>query len=436
MLVKAAQQHHGRPRHGLDGADGAGRIGALAVVDVGNAVQLAHKLDAVLNAGERFERFADRLGRYAHRKREQRGEHGVLQIVPAGDADFGCADERQIDAVSAVDHHAVPHEHALRHLAAAGEVQAGRGRERVHGAHLGVVVVEHGEILGRLVLKHLALGGDVVVHRAEVIEMVGRDVAAGGRARMECGAALELQRRRFGHDHIAGNGLLRVLGDGDADVAEHERAEPARLEQLAGQRGAGGLTVGAGDADEIRLGVPVSQLDFGQHLDAQLPRAHDEGRAHGDDRAGDQHLHAVQQRHRILPEPVFHRKAAQRLIQSVDVRLLIVDDHAAAVSAEQLGRADAALCHADDQSRLFLFHSCFRFAMRSLLSVRKMDCGQGGAAHPACGSGRRADGRQRRARGTAHGAPLQNTRMGDAAERPRQPPENDRNCVAPERQRR
>src|SRR5699024_5442830 len=80
--------------------------------------------------------------RHARGQREQRGEHGVVQVVPAGDADIGRAHERQVRAAAAVDQHAVAHEHALGHLLAAGEVQAGGRGERVHGAHLRVVVVE------------------------------------------------------------------------------------------------------------------------------------------------------------------------------------------------------------------------------------------------------------------------------------------------------
>jgi hypothetical protein len=79
------------------------------------------------------------------------------------------------------------------------------------------------------VVENLAFGGDVVFHRAEVVEVVFRDVANAGRACVETDVAFELQPRRFGDHYVAFLRFERVLRDRPADVAEHERMRPPFL---------------------------------------------------------------------------------------------------------------------------------------------------------------------------------------------------------------
>ena len=73
-------------------------------------------------------------------------------------------------------------------------------------------------------------------------------------------------------DDIALARFQRVLGDWYPDVAEHKRVPSAVFEYLAGQRGAGGLSVRAGDADKLRMAVAVAQFDFADDLDAAALR--------------------------------------------------------------------------------------------------------------------------------------------------------------------
>jgi len=71
VLVVAAEDQHGRPRHRLNRLDGRVRVGTLGVVDVAHAVKLPHKLDAVFHAGECAQRLAHRVSGDTHAEREQ-----------------------------------------------------------------------------------------------------------------------------------------------------------------------------------------------------------------------------------------------------------------------------------------------------------------------------------------------------------------------------
>ena len=310
----------------------------------------------MLDAGEGTEHLRDGLGLHAAGKREQRGEHGVFEVMPAGDTDVLCGQNGRFCAVTAVDDHTVAHEHAVFRHGLAGEIQRFRRRAVRHGAHNGIVIVQHGEIVRCLVIEHLALCGNVILHRPEVIEVVGRDVAAGCGMGMEASTALELQGGRLRDDHVARTGLFSMLGDGDADVAENKGTETRGLEQLARERGTGGFPVCTRDADKVGLRVAVPQLDLGFDLDAAALRFDEEGGGHGDDGTRDDEIHAVQKRQGVLSEPILDCGAAQRFRKAGDLRFHIVDADMVTVSCEQFGSADAAFCHADDERGFVLFH--------------------------------------------------------------------------------
>ncbi len=161
-------------------------------------------------------------------------------------------------------------------------------------------------------VKNLALGGNIVFHRAEVVEVVFRDVANARRPRIEMHIALQLQPRGLRDDDVALARFQRVLRNRHADVAEHECMPSAGFEDLACQRGAGGLAVGARDADKLRMAVAVAKLDLADDLDALfLRRAHKRNR-HRDNRADDDERNALKQRLRLFAQPPLNRNAAER----------------------------------------------------------------------------------------------------------------------------
>ena len=357
MLVVAAQDQDCGPVHGLDGLHGGVGVGALAVVDVADAGALADELDPMLHALKGAQRLPDDLRVDPLGQGQQRAEHGVFQIVAAGDIDLLPIHEGRVLPRPA-EHDRVPvHVHALGDLSLAGEEEdVGRG-QLFKVADDGIVIVEHGEIVPGLVVEDLGLGGDVLLHGAEAVDVIRGDVAHACGLGVEADVPLQLQRRGLRHDHVPGLGLHGIGGDGHADVPQHEGLSTGGLEDLAGEGGAGGLAVGAGDADEVRLGVPVAQLDLGDHLDAPPLGLHDEGAEERDDGAGDQQIHPVQQVHGIVPEPDLVGDAGKSVEEALDLRLHVVDDDPIPVLVQEPGSGDAALGHAYDERRLLLCHS-------------------------------------------------------------------------------
>jgi len=142
--------------------------------------------------------------------------------------------------------------------------------------------------------------------------MVFRDVANARCPRVEVHIALQLQPRGLRNDDVAFARFQRMLRDRNADVAEHERVPAAVFEDLSGQRGAGGLAVGARDADKLRVAVAIAKLNLADNLNPLLLRRAHKGNRHGDDRADDDERNVLKQRLRVFAEPPVDRDAAER----------------------------------------------------------------------------------------------------------------------------
>jgi len=85
------------------------------------------------------------------------------------------------------------------------------------------------------------------------VEMVLREVEHRGGGRLEALHAVQLEAREFEHPDVGQRLGIDVRGQGveqrRPDVAGHGHALARALDQLAGERGDGGLAVGAGDGE-------------------------------------------------------------------------------------------------------------------------------------------------------------------------------------------
>ena len=88
--------------------------------------------------------------------------------------------------------------------------------------------------------------------------------------------------------------LLRGLDERGAEVAADENTFAGRLEDVADHRRDRALAVGAGDADDRRLGEVARQLQLADHRDAALDRLAQQDRIARDAGAGDHQVHALQ----------------------------------------------------------------------------------------------------------------------------------------------
>ena len=105
-----------------------------------------------------------------------------------------------------------------------------------------------------------------------------RSAATRGRNRS---VRLELEARRLGHDEAVAREVERVLGTaGVPMLPPTSTGRTWARQELAGQRGRGGLAVGAGDRDDLGLHRPPRQLELAD--DGHAAGAH-RGRARAAD---------------------------------------------------------------------------------------------------------------------------------------------------------
>ena len=175
---------------------------------------------------------------------------------------------------------------------------------------------------------------------------------------MEGHIALQLQSGGFGYYHVPGAGLQSMCGYGHSNVPQHEGMPACRLKDLPRKRGAGGLAVGTGDAYKIRMGIPVSQFDFGDDLDSPAAGFQNKGLGHGYDGTDDHQFHAVQQIHGIVPQPDLIGHAGKSVKKPLDLRFHIVDDDSIPLLIQKAGSGNTALGHAYDE-RCFLLHMLY-----------------------------------------------------------------------------
>jgi hypothetical protein len=203
------------------------------------------------------------------------------------------------------------------HAAAERPARADRpDRAAVGARHLGaeplavgIVDAHHRGIAGALVQQHALLRGDVVVHVAVAVEVVGRDVQHHSGVRLEAAREVQLVGRALQDVHRAAVHVGQVQ-HADADVAADVRVAAGGGQHVAQQGGGGRLAVGAGDRGDLGLLVrgrgvhgPGEQLDVAQHLDAAGA-----GAAHGPVRFGVGQRNAGRERDRLQGRPVGSRE--------------------------------------------------------------------------------------------------------------------------------
>ena len=194
------------------------------------------------HAGERAQRFRDRVVADACRARGGRRRGGVLAVVQARDERLGRQRivGRELDAVEPE-----PARHDLRARA-------------LEDAQLRVAVRLEGpvpvEVIGLEVEQHRDIARELV----HVLELEARELADDGRARLD---------------------LLGDVGERAADVAGDLDAAAGRAQDRAEQLGRRRLPVRAGHADQrVAVQQPVAELDLAPDRDAARTRSRGERR--------------------------------------------------------------------------------------------------------------------------------------------------------------
>ena len=265
-LVGTAEEEDRPPlRHRLEGVAGGINIGSLGVIDVLHPVEDACQLHAVLYAGEVLQRPGDgailEVGVQPQGVEHEAGGHDVAGVVGALELQAGVVDEallatRETD----VDRLAIE---------VGGGVGAGEREGEVmrrawipsgeHGGCLGIVGEGDGVVLLGLVLEYPTLGIGVELQLVVVpVEVVGRDIHQHCSLQMGVVHMVELEAGEL-HDVDLVRVSYEALGEGETDIATRHRIYAARLQEVSGEGGGGGLAIGPRDAyEDAALGYVLS----------------------------------------------------------------------------------------------------------------------------------------------------------------------------------
>ena len=139
------------------------------------------------------------------------------------------------------------------------------------------------------------------------IEMIGCHIQHDGNLRMEGPNGLQLKTRDLEHDHGVGLRPLRQRNGRSADVSAHQRGQSGRCQNLAAQRGRGGLPVRSSNCHNWPRQKLRRQFNLADHRLAQRPRLQQRRRVHRNSRAHDNQILPAK---RALAVPAgFHRNS-------------------------------------------------------------------------------------------------------------------------------
>ena len=163
-------------------------------------------------------------------------------------------------------------------LRAATIRQSGRGR---------IVGIEHGKIIGPLILKDARFSVHVIRKSLVAIEMVGRDVQNHRDPGTKFDDRFQLEARYFQHNPGRGPALIHKTDGRITDIPANQRGELSGSNNLTGQRCRGGLPVGSGNGNDGTRQKLRRKFDFANHRHFQCARLYQLRRIHRHTRTDD-----------------------------------------------------------------------------------------------------------------------------------------------------
>ena len=209
------------------------------------------------------------------------------------------------------------------------------------------------------------------------VQMIGRDVEDQRDFGFESYHRFELKAGEFQDDRGAGRGLCHQVRDGYADVAADKRGTPGVLEDVADKRGGGGLTIGAGDADDMALQLLRGKFEFAGNASAPGSGAFENRQFQRDAGRLNEQVEAI---------GIGLELGGLREIGLGGLRAVIGDDNMGAPRAQEFRGGQTGLAAADDKGpfvgeirhRSLSVVSAKRAMMRPMIQKRMMtfDSGQ------------------------------------------------------------
>ena len=289
LVVPAQHDHDGAGPEGGEGLLHGVGVGGLGVVDKVDARVGAAGLDAVLDGVEVGKAARQCLVGGSQVQRARGG--GVLPVVAAANLEGACGQELVLNAGRADDEHAVAHEGGVGGggLALYGELAGGHAAGEKAVAHRAAPVVVHahdGEVALAQVGEDLLLGGGVGLEGAVPLHVVGRHVQKRRHAGVEQPGGGQLEAGELRHEPAVGRTGGKLAGDDGADVAHGLGAHARDLQQVRGERGRGGLSVGARDGHPALGALAEGKLGLADDLPGARARRGEERGELRDSRGG------------------------------------------------------------------------------------------------------------------------------------------------------
>ena len=191
------------------------------------------------------------------------------------------------------------------------------------------------------------------------VQVVGRDVQDHGNLRMELLGAFQLEARNLKHRPRCFSTLVDQRNHWHADVAAHQRGQAGLLQNLAQQRGGGGLAVRAGNGYDLPLRNRASQFQFADHRQAETLHLRQFGRFQR--HAGAYHNQVLTPEGQQSMAASLHHDALfeqrRNILGQRLGRAHIGDSDKCAAVAQKQGRCQTGFSQSHDQNLLtFEFH--------------------------------------------------------------------------------
>ena len=218
------------------------------------------------------------------------------------DAQF--VDRAQIILLSARgdDEHVAVEECTFPEPLAAAEEEYSAFSPLRHGTGAVIVIIEHEEIVLRMMGEDFLLAGLIDLDGAVAHDMVRRHVQYSRDMRIEALGGLELIAGYLGHRAALAAYAQDLVTERRADVAAHADLIIQGLHQEPEQRHGRGLAIRARHSVDWSLRKAPGHLDLAHDLDAALQSFLHERDAHRHHRRKQHDIHARQQRSLLLSE--------------------------------------------------------------------------------------------------------------------------------------
>jgi hypothetical protein len=254
-------------------------VGGLGVVDIGDATYSGDGFEPVRYAGEGGESLRKNSVRDTSYASGGSGGEGIIEVMCAGEGESAEREQERGVGAGMDDHQPVVRIGGKPWCSSVGKGVV-RRRRVVRGKLCGndriTAPIDKGGKRG-LVAEDTELGVNILLEVVMVtVKMIRGDVGEDGDVGTEVEHVVELETGQF-NDVVSVRRFSNLKREAMSDVAGEPTVEAGRGKEMVSKEGGGGFAVTTGDADHVCIGVPGSELNFGNDRDMSGENVLDDG---------------------------------------------------------------------------------------------------------------------------------------------------------------